>query len=434
MPSGDPCILLTADAAAKIASSTETHGRLALRYAAAEDLFVVASVETGRGVLYPADISRRYTTLHHWGDSYRAARWVRPSTVTTNFTHWYMARRPGTVMSWPDFRALVPQVGDPGAISGVVITHDSAVPPDLRKVGVCEFAGWLTNRDGVQPMHVEVEPPVIGLRQLIGKWPVERLRTNSVMVVGCGSIGSAAIDALAGFGIGQLVLVDPDRFLWHNIIRHTLNSTSVGRYKVSALKDHLADRWPELDVHACRLDAVDDAHHLRPLVDQVDLVICAADGIAPRRVVSHLARRARKPAVLACVLDNGAVGEVLRLRPTARFGCLLCVRARLAANGALDAEADQELDYGTGHVHRPMVAVPPDLHLVGSFAGKVGTATLLESLHGDHTQRLPGEHAIIGLRPGGDLAAPFDLADPTQVRWGPIDPPRSVCPTCSGGP
>ena len=63
----------------------------------------------------------------------------------------------------------------------------------------------------------------------------------------------------------------------------------------------------------------------------------------------------------------------------------------------MDAEADQELDYGTGRVHQPMTAVPPDLRYVGTFAAKVAIATLLESLHGDHTQQVPGEHAIIGL-------------------------------------
>lgn len=184
---------------------------------------------------------------------------------------------------------------------------------------------------------------------------------------------------------------------------------------------------------AHRRDLVAEAHYIRPIVDRVDLVLCAADGIAPRRVVSHLSRRAQKAAILACVLDNGSIGEVIRLRPTPRFGCLLCLRQQLADQGAMDAEADQELDYGTGRVHQPMTAVPPDLRYVGTFAAKVAIATLLESLHGDHTQQVPGEHAIIGLRPTGDLAAPFDLSQAGDVRWSSIPRPRASCPTCSPG-
>ena len=53
--------------------------------------------------------------------------------------------------------------------------------------------------------------------------------------------------------------------------------------------------------------------------------------------------------------------------------------------------------------------------------------------HGDHTQQVPGEHAIIGLRPTGDLAAPFDLSQAGDVRWSSIPRPRASCPTCSPG-
>ena len=97
----------------------------------------------------------------------------------------------------------------------------------------------------------------------------------------------------------------------------------------------------------------------------------------------------------------------------------------------MDAEADQELDYGTGQVHQPMTAVPPDLQSVGILAAKAVVATLLESLHGDHTQRLPGEHAVIGLQPAGDLAAPFDISTAGEIRWASIPPPRHSCPTCT---
>ena len=85
------------------------------------------------------------------------------------------------------------------------------------------------------------------------------------------------------------------------------------------------------------------------------------------------------------------------------------------------------------NVHQPMTAVPPDLRYIGTFAAKVAVATLLESHHGDHTQQVPGEHAIIGLRPAGDLAVPFDLSQAGDVRWSSIPRPRTSCPTCSPG-
>jgi len=56
---------------------------------------------------------------------------------------------------------------------------------------------------------------------------------------------------------------------------------------------------------------------------------------------------------------------------------------------------------------------------------------LLESLDGDGTQRIPNEHALLGLRATPDLAAPFNLDKVGEVRWLPVPPPRPGCPTCN---
>ncbi|GGT17376.1 hypothetical protein GCM10010176_072520 [Nonomuraea spiralis] len=73
-----------------------------------------------------------------------------------------------------------------------------------------------------------------------------------------------------------------------------------------------------------------------------------ADGVAPRRATSHLARRAGTPAILACVLADGGIGEVIRLRPWPDHGCLLCRRQALADEGTLDPGPVLEAGYGMG--------------------------------------------------------------------------------------
>jgi hypothetical protein len=60
-----------------------------------------------------------------------------------------------------------------------------------------------------------------------------------------------------------------------------------------------------------------------------------------------LARTAGVPLVLDCILEDGTVGEVLRV-PTGRTGCLLCHRARLIEEGLLDPEPGIDLRYGAG--------------------------------------------------------------------------------------
>jgi hypothetical protein len=430
MRTTDPYLVVTRDAAQKIKNAPISSGEIGMRHNAPDNVYIVDKVEILRQTRVGIVVPPEYRVLQA-GERGPVGQWMRQPAPEINQLHLNLLLRPGTCIAFEKFRTLVSGVKDPGASAGLLITHDPDLDEEWRRVGGRELAGWLITRSGVWPMHVDLEPESFGLGQLADQWPVQDLANRSAMVVGLGSIGGIATDALAAYGIGRLELVDPDRFLWHNMVRHVLGPESVGAFKVDAMKRRLAHAWPDADIRPHQLDVVLDAHVIRALAATVDVIVCCADGVAPRRVVSHLARRAGIPAILACVLDDGAIGEVLRLRPGARFGCLLCHRAHLASIGAIDPEADQELDYGTGHTHRPMTAVPPDLHLVGEVAAKTAVATLLEAHHGDHTQILPGDQAVIGLRPGGDLGAPYDVKRAGAVVWSSIQPPRPNCPTCT---
>lgn len=295
-----------------------------------------------------------------------------------------------------------------------------------------EFGGWAVNRDHARPVDLVVEPEQYGLPQLSGHWPVELLADRSVLVVGVGSLGSAAAAALAGYGVGRLHLLDPDRLLWHNLVRHVLGQEHVGRHKTDAMAEHFRARYDQLQVSSHVADVVANADLVRGLLPQVDAVVCAADGIAPRRVVSHLARRAGKDAILTSIMEDGELGEVLRLRRAPDHGCLRCRRAQLYERDLLDPERVQERGYGDGNPHRPMTAVGPDISLVGDLAAKITVASLLERA-GQADQRLPGEHLVVGLRLRGPYTAsgsPYDVARTGDITWSAATPPRPGCLTC----
>jgi hypothetical protein len=168
---------------------------------------------------------------------------------------------------------------------------------------------------------------------------------------------------------------------------------------------------------------------LRPILRNVDLAVVCVDGIAPRRASNHLIRRAGKPGVFSCVLEDGAFGELLRLDPR-QGGCLLCSRAALKENGGLSPEATLDRGYGTGNGHLPMTAVTGDLGLMGDLAAKISVSTLLER-KGFRDQRLPGGHAVVGLRPKPGRRDPFNIDVAAQIEWHPVPPPRENCPTCA---
>jgi glycine/D-amino acid oxidase-like deaminating enzyme len=260
-------------------------------------------------------------------------------------------------------------------------------------------------------------------------WPAYDLAAATVMVIGIGSIGGAAAHALAAYGVGRLILVDHDRLRWRNLVRHVSSAAQVGRLKVSALREDLRILRPETEVIACPLNVVSDANKIRPLLPHADLVVGATDGVAPRRVISHLARRARVDAILTCVLENGGIGELLRLRPWPDRGCLICQRQALQDGGSIDPEPTIDAGYGNGTRHRPMTAVGADLHFVGQLAAKAAVATILER-QGWPDQKLPGDHAIVSLRPQPGWAAPFNFTHTETIRWQAGTPPISGCPTC----
>jgi molybdopterin/thiamine biosynthesis adenylyltransferase len=259
-------------------------------------------------------------------------------------------------------------------------------------------------------------------------WPLAALAGKTVALIGVGSIGSAAAEALVGYGVRRLALIDPDRLYFHNLARHRATAEHVGRHKVDAMADILRARDPRVDVEPLRLDVIYDADYVRPVLNEVGAVLVSSDGVDSRRAADHLTRRAGKPAVFACVLVDGAFGEILRIRPP-RTGCLSCARAHMIAEDIIDPEPALDRGYGEGTRHLPMTAVRSDLALVGATAAKATIATLLER-SGHYEQRLPGDHLIMGLRPKPGVAAPFDLEQAGAQHWRTLPTPRPGCPTC----
>ena len=96
------------------------------------------------------------------------------------------------------------------------------------------------------------------------------------MVVGCGAVGSFAIEALARSGVGHLVVVDFDKIEESNINRQLFALTStVGTPKVSVAAARVRDINPDAVVDAFDM-FFDDAH--APDVAP-DFVIDAIDSV-----------------------------------------------------------------------------------------------------------------------------------------------------------
>jgi len=140
-----------------------------------------------------------------------------------------------------------------------------------------------------------------------------RLALSSAAIIGCGAVGSFLAEMLAMSGIGSLVLVDPDRFMPGNCIRHRAGPDLVPRFKVEAIESVLASRQLRIPIetHHDRLDP-DLAFRLLTMCDIV--IDAAADGGATS-LLEHLANVTGKIFIKAALHRDGGILRIDRLGP-----------------------------------------------------------------------------------------------------------------------
>ena len=142
----------------------------------------------------------------------------------------------------------------------------------------------------------------------VGPQGQTRLAGATVLVVGAGGLGCAALPYLAAAGVGRLTIVDHDKVEESNLHRQPLYRMSdIGQPKVQAARAALAAMNPATDIEAVyeRLSSINAPR----LVEEANVVIDAADSFAVTYLLSDTCQRARKPLVSASVLGlSGYVG------------------------------------------------------------------------------------------------------------------------------
>ena len=131
-------------------------------------------------------------------------------------------------------------------------------------------------------------------RLLFGDIAMEKLANSTVMVVGCGAVGSFAIEALARTGVGHIAVVDFDTVDVSNINRQlfALEST-IGVKKVDVAAIRIRDINP--DTHVTKYDMFFDADSkfdIRP-----DFIIDAIDTVESKIALYNYAHRNNIPFI-----------------------------------------------------------------------------------------------------------------------------------------
>lgn len=135
-----------------------------------------------------------------------------------------------------------------------------------------------------------------------------RLKAADVAVVGAGGIGSAAIPALAGAGVGKLTIVDDDVVDRTNLQRQPIfRDDEIGQPKAELAAEFVRSLNPDVEVTGVRERLTAD--NAESLLAGHGLVLDGCDNFATRLVVSDTLTRLKSPLVSAAAVQfQGQVG------------------------------------------------------------------------------------------------------------------------------
>lgn len=128
---------------------------------------------------------------------------------------------------------------------------------------------------------------------------IEALRAARVLIVGCGGIGSLVCMQLAGAGIKNLTVVDPDAIEDSNLNRQFFwERKDLGRNKVDVLREVVQDRFDCQFSAICQTMTTDDFIRI---YEEFDVVIISADeplGISDS--LKSVIKNENSPVVFSC--------------------------------------------------------------------------------------------------------------------------------------
>jgi adenylyltransferase/sulfurtransferase len=135
-----------------------------------------------------------------------------------------------------------------------------------------------------------------------------RLKAASVAIVGAGGIGSAVIPALAGAGVGRLIVIDDDVVDRSNLQRQPIfRDNQVGQSKAELAAEFIRSLNPHVQAVPFQLRLTAD--NADELLSGHDLVIDGCDNFATRLVVGDTLTRLRIPLVSAAAIQfQGQIG------------------------------------------------------------------------------------------------------------------------------
>ena len=266
----------------------------------------------------------------------------------------------------------------------------------------------------------------------IGKEGQEKLARSTVVVIGCGALGTVAATALARAGVGTLRIIDRDFIEYHNLQRQILFDEEDVRLQIPkaiAAERHLKAANSAIEVEGIVADV--NYRNVERLVEGADVIVDGLDNLETRYLINDVSLKHGLPWIYGAAVSSS--GMMMAVIP-GRTPCIRClfpslppvgqngtcdtagvVNAAPMAIGALQgAEAIKVLlgietaglisiDVWSGQFSRLNVDLQPSLDCPACH----GRYEFLDARFGVRTTSLCGQNAVQVLG-SGDATLSFD--------------------------
>ena len=157
--------------------------------------------------------------------------------------------------------------------------------------------------------------------QEIGEEGQQKLADASVLVTGCGGLGSPVLYYLAAMGIGHIGLCDGDTVSLPNLNRQILfTMDDIGKSKAETAKEHLTALNPDLKVTV--YDQFMDETLADGIIPLYDIVVDCLDNFETRFILNDACIKVKKPLIHAGIGEF--YGQLMTIIP-GKTPCLRCL-------------------------------------------------------------------------------------------------------------
>lgn len=152
----------------------------------------------------------------------------------------------------------------------------------------------------------------------VGTTGQQSLRAAHALVIGAGGLGCPVLPYLAGAGLGQITIVDPDVISVTNLHRQILfRQDQIGQGKAEIAAQALRGLNPDCQVHAIAAPLTPE--NAPALVQSADIVLDCADSFAVSYILSDCCLQQNTPLISASALGlTGYVGGFCATAPSLR--------------------------------------------------------------------------------------------------------------------